>query len=72
MLDAFKVLLVDRLIKGETSVRLMCPPEDAARLIVTFRRGLAVIEHGYQDRARMLATADSLIALLVRAPETVR
>jgi TetR/AcrR family transcriptional repressor of nem operon len=72
LLDAFEMLLLDRLQKGEKGVRLMCPPEEAARLIVTFTRGLVVIERVYQDKARMLATADSLIALLVEAPAPVR
>jgi TetR/AcrR family transcriptional regulator, transcriptional repressor for nem operon len=72
LLDAFEMLLLDRLQKSEKGVRLMCPPEEAARLIVTFTRGLVVIERVYQDKARMLATADSLIALLVRAPARVR
>jgi TetR/AcrR family transcriptional regulator, transcriptional repressor for nem operon len=72
MLDAFEMLLLDRLQKREKGVRLMCSPEDAARLIVTFTRGLVVIERVYQDKARMLATADSLIALLVVSPATVR
>jgi TetR/AcrR family transcriptional regulator, transcriptional repressor for nem operon len=72
LLDAFEMLLLDRLQKGEKGVRLMCPPEEAARLIVTFSRGLVVIERVYQDKARMLATADSLIALLVEAPAPVR
>jgi TetR/AcrR family transcriptional regulator, transcriptional repressor for nem operon len=72
LLDAFEMLLLDRLQKGEKGVRLMCPPEDAARLIVTYTRGLVVIERVYQNKARMLATADSLIALLVGAPARVR
>lgn len=72
MLDAFEGLLIERLTKGEKGVRLMCPPEEAARLIVTFTRGLVVIERVYQDKARMLATADSLIALLVGTPTKVR
>ena len=41
-----------------------CCPEEAARLIVTFTRGLVVIERVYQDKARMLSTADLLVALL--------
>jgi TetR/AcrR family transcriptional repressor of nem operon len=72
LLDAFEMLLLDRLQKGEKGVRLMCPPEEAARLIVTFTRGLVVIERVYQDKARMLATADSLIGLLVSARSRVR
>jgi AcrR family transcriptional regulator len=65
MLDAFELLLLDRLQKEEKGIHLTCSPEEAARLIVTFTRGLVVIERVYQDKARMLATADSLIALLV-------
>jgi AcrR family transcriptional regulator len=68
MLDAFEGLLLDRLQKGEKGVCLTCPAEEAARLLVTFTRGLVVIERVYQDKARMLATADSLIAVLVGAP----
>jgi len=72
LLDGFEMLLLDRLQKGEKGVRLMCSPDEAARLIVTYTRGLVVIERVYQDKARMLATADSLIALLVGAPARVR
>jgi TetR/AcrR family transcriptional repressor of nem operon len=72
LLDAFEAILLDRLRKGEQGVRLMYPPEEAARMIVTFTRGLVVIERVYQDKTRMLATVDSLIALLVGAPTRVR
>jgi TetR/AcrR family transcriptional repressor of nem operon len=72
LLDAFERLLLDRLQKGEKGIHLTCSPEEAARLIVTFTRGLVVIERVYQDKTRMQATADSLIALLVGAPTTVR
>jgi TetR/AcrR family transcriptional regulator, transcriptional repressor for nem operon len=71
LLDAFEALLLERLRKKEKGVRLMCPPEDAARLIVTFTRGLVVIERVYQEKARMLATADSLISLLLGRPARV-
>jgi TetR/AcrR family transcriptional regulator, transcriptional repressor for nem operon len=71
ILDALEGLLLDRLQKGEKGVRLMCPAEEAARLIVTFTRGLVVIERVYEDKARMLATADSLIALLLGEATTV-
>jgi len=72
MLDALEMLLLDRLKKAGKDVRLMCTPEEAARLIVTFTRGLVVIERVYQDKARVLATMDSLVAVLLQAPEPER
>jgi TetR/AcrR family transcriptional regulator, transcriptional repressor for nem operon len=72
LLDALEMLLLERLRQEEKGARLMCSPEEAARLIITFARGIVVIERVYQDKARMLATANPLIALLLRAPARAR
>lgn len=45
--------------------RLALPPAEAAQLLVTFTRGLAVMERVHNDRARLQETATSLVRLLV-------
>jgi TetR/AcrR family transcriptional regulator, transcriptional repressor for nem operon len=72
MLDGIEGIVTARLSRGEKGVELMLPPEDAARLIVTFTRGLVVIERVYQDKARLHAVADNLSALLLGAPARKR
>ena len=47
--------------------RLAVAPEQAADLIVTFTRGLAVMERVYQDAAHLQRIADALVATLFRA-----
>jgi TetR/AcrR family transcriptional repressor of nem operon len=61
LLDGLEAILLERLAHAG----LAMPAEDAARLIVTFTRGLVVIERVYQDEARMRATAAMLTSLLV-------
>jgi TetR/AcrR family transcriptional repressor of nem operon len=65
LLDGLEALLLERLSRPETDVAMRISPAEAARMIVTFTRGIVVIERVYQDRERMLATADSLIRLLL-------
>lgn len=68
MLDELEAMLADRLSRAEKGVALRVPPAEAAQLIVTFTRGLVVIERVYQDEARLHATADMLVALLLGEP----
>jgi AcrR family transcriptional regulator len=68
LLDEFEAILLERLARPEKGARLAATPEEAARLIVTFTRGIVVIERVYQDKKRLRATADSLTALLLGAP----
>lgn len=64
MLDGIEAILKARLSLREEGAGLMLPPEEVARLILTFTRGLVVIERVYQDKKRLRATADMLTALL--------
>jgi AcrR family transcriptional regulator len=43
-------------------------PDQAADLVVTFTRGLAVMERVYQDAAHLQRIADALVGTLFRAP----
>lgn len=65
LLGGIEEILGERLSRPEKGVRLMLPPEEAARLIVAFTRGIVVIERVYRDKERLHATADSLITLLL-------
>jgi TetR/AcrR family transcriptional regulator, transcriptional repressor for nem operon len=72
LLDALETLLLDRLRQEEKRRSPDVSPEEAGRLIITFARGIVAIEGVYQDKAPMLATANSLIALLLQAPARAR
>lgn len=50
--------------------RLALPPEAAAQLLVTFTRGLAVMERVYHDADRLRETATALVRLMIRPEET--
>ncbi|HEY4072219.1 MAG TPA: helix-turn-helix domain-containing protein [Herbaspirillum sp.] len=67
LIDGYERILIERFERigknGQTEA-LAIPAKDAARLIVTFARGLVVMERIYQDKARLLDTAESLITLL--------
>jgi TetR/AcrR family transcriptional repressor of nem operon len=65
LLDGLEAMLRERLARAGSGAGLAMPAEDAARLIVTFTRGLVVIERVYQDEARMRATAGMLTSLLL-------
>lgn len=45
--------------------QLVLPPKEAAKLLVTFTRGLAVMERVYHDRKQLQGTADALLSTLV-------
>jgi TetR/AcrR family transcriptional repressor of nem operon len=68
MLDRYEAILIERFERtgknGQTEA-LAIPAKEAARLMVTLARGLVVIERVYQDKARLLETAESLITLLL-------
>ena len=44
---------------------LALAPDEVAQVMVTFTRGLAVMERIYQEPERLRTTADSLVRLLV-------
>jgi TetR/AcrR family transcriptional repressor of nem operon len=68
MLDRYETMLIERFERigknGQTET-LAIPAKDAARLMVTLARGLVVMERIYQDKARLVETAESLITLLL-------
>lgn len=68
LLDDIEQVLFDRLSREDQQAQpaeLALPPRQAARLIVTFTRGLVVVERVYQDEKRLRTVADSLIAVLL-------
>ncbi|GGP27617.1 TetR family transcriptional regulator [Silvimonas amylolytica] len=65
MLDRLERILASSLRSKESQSALTCSPESAARLLVTFTRGLVVIERVYQDTDRLKATALSLLDILI-------
>jgi len=65
LLDDIEAALVERLSQGDEAEGLPIPVRQAARLVVTFTRGLVVVERVYADEKRMRASADALIKLLL-------
>jgi TetR/AcrR family transcriptional regulator, transcriptional repressor for nem operon len=63
LLDDIEAALVERL--SVDSEGLPVHVRQAARLIVTFTRGLVVIERVYAEEKRMRASADALVKLLL-------
>jgi len=66
LLDGLEKILEARLSAPDTLPRLNLPPSEAARLLMTLTRGIVVIERVYQDAARLQATAQALIDILVQ------
>jgi hypothetical protein len=54
-------------LRADAVGRLNVEPQQAARLIVTFTRGLVVIERVYQDEKRLRTASDLLVNLLLKA-----
>jgi len=71
LLDDIEGALTERLSQDPPE-SLPIPARQAARLIVTFTRGLVVVERIYADEKRLRASADSLIKLLLPAPTSAR
>ncbi|TCT06693.1 TetR/AcrR family transcriptional regulator [Aquabacter spiritensis] len=65
LLDGLDAILMAALARPGAAERLAVPAEAAARLVVTFTRGLAVMERVYGDPAALRATARTLVDLLV-------
>lgn len=64
-LDDMEAMLIKRFEFEEARSKLAIAPAEAARLIVTFTRGIVVIERIYQDADRLRATAALIIQLLL-------
>ena len=64
LLDDLKNLVRTALSTSAARKALVLKPDLAAELIVTFTRGLAVMERAYRDRSRLERTAAALVSLL--------
>lgn len=67
LLDDIEQVLFERLSREGEPSQLALSPRQAARLIVTFTRGLVVVERVYQDEKRLRAVADNLVAVVLGA-----
>ena len=65
LLDELEALVSDALSDPAHVQRLVAPPATVARLIVTFTRGLAVMQCAYGDPDRLHTTARTFTATLV-------
>jgi AcrR family transcriptional regulator len=65
LLDRFETVIAAALSRHEAELAL--PSRESAVLIVTFTRGLAVMERVYQDRTRLQETASTFVAALLLA-----
>jgi AcrR family transcriptional regulator len=70
LLDELHEIVAAALSRPATRKGLVVQPEDAARIVVTFTRGLAVMERVYRDRERLSETAAALVETLVHHKTT--
>jgi len=70
LLDELHEIVAAALSRPAIEKGLVLQPADAARIVVTFTRGLAVMERVYRDRRRLSATAEALVTALVRREAT--
>jgi AcrR family transcriptional regulator len=66
VIDAQHKLLLERLTRADAADQLTLPAAQATDLILTFMRGLVVIERIYQDTPRLRATAEALLSVVLR------
>jgi TetR/AcrR family transcriptional regulator, transcriptional repressor for nem operon len=66
LLDGLVATVEAALSRPEVQPQLSLPPDQAAQLVVTFTRGLAVMERVYADPDTLLRSADGLVQLLVK------
>lgn len=71
LLDGLHTIVAASLSRPAARKALAVAPEEAAHIVVTFTRGLAIMERVYGDRERLLATAEALVEALIR-PATTR
>lgn len=64
MLDEIEHLFKARLSRSEDQAELRVPADEAALLLLTFTRGLVVIERVYQDKMKLNMTSQLFINLL--------
>jgi AcrR family transcriptional regulator len=66
MLDELEASVLKVLDTREARAQLVIPPRQAASLIVTMTRGIAVMERVYGDSRRLKQTASALVDTLVQ------
>jgi AcrR family transcriptional regulator len=66
MLDELRRIVLTALSTEPARARLAVTPDEAADLVVTFTRGLAVMERVYRDAAHLERIAAALVKSLVR------
>lgn len=66
LLDEFQILVEQALSRPGVSERLALSPQAAATVIVTFTRGLAVMERIYRDPAKLRQSAADFTWMLFR------
>ena len=66
-LDEMEATIHAALAAPGLASRLALPPKAAARLLVTFTRGLAVMERVHQDTGRLRETATALVHLMIQS-----
>ncbi|RRO03027.1 hypothetical protein DMB85_019630 [Pectobacterium aquaticum] len=64
MLDEIEQIFKTRLSRSEDQADLRVPADEAALLLLTFTRGLVVIERVYQDKVKLNMIAQLFINLL--------
>jgi TetR/AcrR family transcriptional regulator, transcriptional repressor for nem operon len=65
LLNEMEQLLTERFDCDEARPKLALPPADAARLVVTFTRGIVVVERVFQDVERLRQTAGLMMKVLL-------
>jgi TetR/AcrR family transcriptional repressor of nem operon len=71
-LDRLVSVVEAALVRPKIRAQLSLEPAQAAMVVVTFTRGVAVMERVYGDRDALLQAADSLIRSLARAGAPAR
>jgi AcrR family transcriptional regulator len=66
MLDELETALRERFSRGDAAGRLALPPADAARAVITYTRGIVVVERVYHDADRLRHAADLMLQMLFR------
>jgi AcrR family transcriptional regulator len=66
MVDDLETAVCERLSRGDAAGRLALSPADAARAVITYTRGLVVIERLYSDTDRLRQAAGLMLQLLFR------
>jgi TetR/AcrR family transcriptional regulator, transcriptional repressor for nem operon len=65
-LDDLEKIVTTALSRDEMRMRLTLAPRDAAQIVVTYVRGLAVMERVYHNPKKLQHTADALVKSLLR------